>query len=111
MAEHTFSDQNFATEVEGSDDIVMVDFWAEWCGPCKILGPTVTEIAGEMEGKIKIGKLNVDENQDTALKYQILSIPTIKFFKGGEVIDEIIGVQSKDQLMTKINGLLEWSMT
>ena len=88
-------EKNFEKEVLGSELPVMVDFWAVWCGPCKVLGPIVSEIAHEYEGKIKVGKLNVDENNSLAMKYNVMSIPTLKFFKGGKVVGELIGAAPK----------------
>ncbi len=107
MSEAIFTDQNFDKEVLESSTPVMVDFWAEWCGPCKLLSPTVEQLATELQGKgIKIGKMNVDENGETAAKYSVMSIPTLLFFKGGEVIDQLIGVQSKDELKKKISEII-----
>ncbi len=103
MTEVQVTDQNFKDEVLGYKGLAVVDFWAEWCGPCKIMEPVISEIAAELGDSVKICKLNVDENQETASTYQILSIPTMKFYKNGEVIDEVIGVQSKDQLLERIN--------
>jgi thioredoxin 1 len=98
MAEHTFTDANFEAEVLKSDTSTLVDFWAPWCGPCQQMGPVVEELATAFAGKVKIGKLNVDENQETAGKYQVLSIPTFLMFKGGEVVDKLVGGVSKDRL-------------
>ncbi|KAB2851023.1 MAG: thioredoxin, partial [Ignavibacterium sp.] len=86
-----FTDQNFNTEVLQSDKPVLVDFWAVWCGPCKMIAPFVEELAGEFEGKAKVGKLDVDNNQETAIKYGVRSIPTVLIFKAGKVTDTIIG--------------------
>lgn len=96
--EHEFSDANFEEEVLKSDLPVLVDFWAPWCGPCRIVGPIVEELAGEYEGKIKIGKMNVDDSPETAQKYSIMSIPSLLLFKGGEVADQVVGSQSKESL-------------
>jgi len=102
MAEIKVDEKNFDSEVINSNLPVMVDFWAEWCGPCKVLGPIVEEIAGEYEGKLKVGKLNVDENNQLAMKYGVMSIPTLKFFKGGKVVGELIGAAPKSTLETEI---------
>jgi thioredoxin 1 len=97
-----FTDQNFSTEVLQSDKAVLVDFWAVWCGPCKMIAPIVEELAGEFEGKAKIGKLDVDNNQESAIKYGVRSIPTVLIFKGGKVVDTIIGAVPKVQLKQKL---------
>lgn len=97
--EHTFTDANFKAEVLESSTPVFVDFWAPWCGPCQMMGPVVEELAHELEGKnIKIGKLNVDENNDTSAAYSVMSIPTFLIFKGGEVVDQITGGVQKEKL-------------
>jgi thioredoxin 1 len=93
-----FNDQNFDQEAIKSDVPVLVDFWAPWCGPCQMMGPIIEELAKEMEGKAKVGKLNVDDNSETAAKYGIMSIPSLKIFQGGKVVKEFVGVQSKDAL-------------
>ena len=93
-------------EVLKSDGLVMVDFWAAWCGPCRIIAPTVEELAGEYTGKLKVFKLNTDENPDVASRYKIMGIPTLIFFKGGEKIDQIVGAVPKPQLKAKIDALL-----
>jgi len=90
-----FTDQNFEEEVLKSDLPVLVDFWAPWCGPCQIMGPVIEELAKEMDGKAKVGKCNVDENGDTASKFGIMSIPSIKIFKGGKIVKDFVGVQAK----------------
>lgn len=100
------TDQNFDQEVLKAEGTVLIDFWAPWCGPCKMMGPIIDELAKEFEGKIKIGKLNVDENQESASKYEILSIPTLKFFRGGKIVDESTGLQPKEVLVEKINKVL-----
>jgi len=100
----TFTDDNFATEVLQSDKPVLVDFWAVWCGPCKIIAPYVEELAGELEGKAKVGKLDVDNNQESAIKYGVRSIPTVLIFKGGKVVDTIIGAVPKIQLKQKLEA-------
>lgn len=100
-----FTNQNFDQEVLKSDKPVLVDFWAPWCGPCQIMGPVIDELAKEMEGKAKVGKLNVDENSQTAAEYGIMSIPALKIFKGGKVVKEFVGVQSKDALEEALNNI------
>lgn len=101
------TDKNFEEEVLKSDKLVIVDFWAPWCGPCQMMGPIAEEISKEFEGKIRVFKLNVDENPKTASDYEILSIPTLKFFKSGIVVDETTGLRPKEFLVEKINALLE----
>jgi thioredoxin 1 len=96
--EMEFTDQNFEQEVIKSDKPVLVDFWAPWCGPCQMMGPVIEELAKEVEGKAKVGKLNVDEHGETASKFGIMSIPALKIFKGGVVVKEFVGVQAKDAL-------------
>lgn len=104
MVQH-FSDSNFAQEVLASDVPVMVDFYADWCGPCRMVAPIVEELAGEYAGKVKIGKINVDENPNTAKQYNVMSIPTILFIKGGKVVDQVIGALPKASLQQKLNLL------
>ena len=104
--EITLTDQNFETEVLSSDLPVLVDFWAEWCAPCRAVEPIVAELAKDYEGKLKVGKLNVDENSKTAAKYNILSIPTLLIFKKGEVVKTIIGAQSKERFKQQIEEVL-----
>ncbi|KAA3606434.1 MAG: thioredoxin [Calditrichaeota bacterium] len=101
-----FTDSNFATEVEGSDVPVLVDFWAEWCGPCRMIGPIVDELATEYEGKVKIGKVNVDENQDISIKFGIRSIPALLFFKDGKVVDQIVGAVPKGNIEQKLQNMI-----
>jgi thioredoxin 1 len=105
--EHTFTDANFKAEVLESANPVFVDFWAPWCGPCQMMGPIVEELAHEFEGKnVKIGKCNVDDNNDTASNYGIMSIPTFLVFKGGEVVDQITGGVQKEKLKEMIEKYL-----
>ncbi len=99
-----FTDQNFSTEVLQSDKPVLVDFWAVWCGPCKMIAPIVEELAVEYEGKAKVGKLDVDNNQESAIKYGVRSIPTVLIFKGGKVVDTIIGAVPKIHLKQKLEA-------
>ena len=101
-----FTDANFEAEVVGSEVPVLVDFWAPWCGPCRIVDPIVEEIAGQYEGKLKVGKLNTDDNRETAATYGIMSIPTIMIFKNGKVEERIVGAQPKKAIVDKINGIL-----
>lgn len=95
MAEIILTSDNFETEVIGSEIPVLVDFWAPWCGPCKMLGPVISQIAEENEGKVKVGKVNVDEEDELAAQYGIQSIPTVLLFKGGEVVDQSLGFKPK----------------
>ena len=105
MADMTVTDQNFASEVLKSSQAVLVDFWAVWCGPCKMQNPILEEVAKAIAGKAKIGKLNVDENPNTAQKYMVMSIPTLMIFKNGTVVKQFIGVQSKETLLGELNKL------
>ena len=100
------SDANFADEVLKADVPVVVDFWAAWCGPCRMMAPVLEEVAQEMDGKVKIVKVNVDKNRTTAGNYKIMSIPTLMFFKGGESVDTQVGFVPKEQLKKKIDELL-----
>ena len=92
-----FTDANFQSEVLESDRPVLVDFWAVWCGPCRAVGPTIEELAEQYDGIVKVGKLNIDENQQTPSDFDISSIPAVLLFKGGEVIEMLVGVQSKER--------------
>ena len=101
----TITDDNFEEEVKKSETPVMVDFWAPWCGPCKLAGPVIEELAEEYKGKVKIGKLNVDENQEQAAKFGVMSIPTVVMFKKGEEVDRKIGFAGKagyEELLKKV---------
>ncbi len=104
--EHTFTDANFDAEVLKSDVPVMVDFWAPWCGPCRMMAPIIEELADEMEGKVKVGKLNVDENANVAGQFGIMSIPTFLVFKNGMVAEQIVGGLTKDALKEKLNKVV-----
>ncbi len=99
MAETTNTAENFEAEVLKSDIPVLVDFWATWCGPCQMIGPVVSEIAEEYAGKIKVGKVNVDEQMALAMQYQVASIPTLILFKNGEVAKRTMGAQPKENLI------------
>lgn len=99
------TDANFA-ETLNTDQPVMVDFWATWCGPCRAIAPVVEEIAAEYEGKAVIGKCNVDECEDVPVKYGIMSIPTLLFFKNGELVDRLVGAAPKASIVAKLNALL-----
>jgi thioredoxin 1 len=101
------TDGNFESEILKSDKPCMVDFWAEWCGPCLMVGPIVEELAKEYDGKLKVGKLNVDENSQTAGKYGIMSIPNILFFNGGQMVDQIIGAVPKKHFVEKVEKLVK----
>ncbi|MCH8253492.1 MAG: thioredoxin [Planctomycetes bacterium] len=98
-----FSDQTFDEEVIGSDTPVVVDFWAEWCGPCKALGPVIDELADDNVGKAKVGKLDIDSNQGTAVRFSVTTIPTVIIFKGGEVAEKFIGIKSKKDLQAAVD--------
>ena len=98
------TDANFDQEVLQSDKHVLIDFWAEWCGPCRMIGPVVEEMAGEYEGKAKIGKVNVDVNPEVSIKYGIRSIPALLIFKNGEVVDQIVGVVPKTHLTKQLDA-------
>ncbi|MBM3240718.1 thioredoxin [Candidatus Poribacteria bacterium] len=99
-------DDNFEAEVLKSDIPVLVDIWAPWCGPCRIVGPIIEELANEYAGKMKVGKLNVDDNSETAMKYQIQSIPTILIFKGGQEVQRLIGARPKPAFKKEIDAVI-----
>lgn len=98
------TDSTFEELVVNSETPVLVDFWAAWCGPCKMIAPVLDEIATDLDGKLVIGKLDVDANQDTSMAFGVMSIPTLLLFKGGEPVDRIVGFQPKEQLMKRINA-------
>ncbi len=102
----TLNDTNFQSEVIDSNLPVLVDFWAEWCGPCKMIGPVIDQVSADLEGVAKVGKVNVDEARELAVKYNVRSIPLLLFFKNGEVKDQIVGASvTKDQLKAKLQAL------
>lgn len=101
-----FTDDNFDAEVIQSDVPVLVDFWAEWCQPCRMLTPTIDELANEYKGRVKVGKLDIDTNQQTAMKFNIASIPTVLVLKGGEVHKMFVGLASKDQFSTVLDEIV-----
>jgi len=107
MAEiiHT-TDSNFESDVSDSDKLVIVDLWAEWCGPCKMIEPIIEDIANQYEGKIKIVKLDVDANQETPIKYGVMNIPTLLFFKNGKEVNRVIGAYPKNHLMKIVEEYL-----
>ena len=102
----TFDGTNFETEVVKSDVPVLVDFWAPWCGPCKMIGPIVEELAGDYEGKIKVAKINVDDNQELASQFGIRGIPTVMIFKDGEVANSFVGLRPKEDLASALDAVL-----
>ena len=101
-----FSDDNFEAEVINSDLPVLVDFWAPWCGPCRIIAPVVEELSEALEGKLKVGKLNVDDNQKVSMKFGIRSIPTLLVFKDGEVAEQIIGAVPKTEIERVVSKVM-----
>ena len=100
------TDETFADEVEGADGVAMVEFWAAWCGPCRLVGPIVDELAQEYEGQVKVAKVDVDASQRTAMRFNIRSIPSILFFKDGEHVDTVIGAVPKQALEQKLQSYL-----
>jgi len=100
------TDSNFETEVVQSESPVLVDFWAPWCQPCMRLGPTIDALAEEFQGRVKVGKVNIDENQQAAMKHGIMSIPTILVFRGGEIVEKFVGLTDKDELKTSLDKAL-----
>lgn len=101
-----FTDSNFQEQVIENDQLVIVDFWAEWCGPCKMIGPIISELADEYKDKASVGKLNVDHNPEVSMKYGIRSIPTILYIKNGEVVDKVVGAASKQAFASRIDSNL-----
>ena len=102
----TVTDADFDAEVKDSDTLTLVDFWAEWCGPCKMIAPTVAELADEYQGRVKVCKLDVDENQRTAQQYAVRSIPSLLFFKGGKVVETVVGAVRKQRIEEVIEAHL-----
>ncbi len=98
----TVTDENFATEIEGSKGLAMVDFWAVWCGPCRIIAPIVEDLAKEYDGKLRVAKLDVDSNQRTAARFNVRSIPSVLFFKDGKLVDTVVGAVPRPVLERKI---------
>ena len=106
MSVLALTEENFEAEVIKSDKPVLVDFWAEWCGPCRMIAPIVEEISKDLAGKLKVAKIDVDKAQELAAQFNIMSVPTLILFKDGEPVDMIIGAMSKDQMLEKINPQL-----
>lgn len=106
MAGHVveLTDNNFQTEVLESAQPVLVDFWAPWCGPCRAIAPMVEELAGEYQGSVKVGKINIDDNPQAAMKYNIGSIPTLLIFKGGEIVESMVGAPPKNRLQAMLDA-------
>jgi thioredoxin 1 len=99
-----FNDSNFQADVLASDKLTVVDFWAEWCGPCRAIGPVIEELSSEYAGRVNIGKVNVDNNPQVSMNYGITSIPAILFIKGGQVVDKLVGAQPKGNFVKKIEA-------
>ncbi len=103
--EYVFTDDTFEQEVLKSDKPVLVDFYADWCGPCKMIAPLISQLAKDYDGEIKIGKINVDDNQKYSTKYKVMTIPNLILFKDGEKVDQLIGVVTKEQLVEKLEAI------
>ncbi len=101
-----FTDDNFQNEVLDADQPVLVDFWAEWCGPCRMLAPVIDELATEFDGKAKIGKVDIDSNRDAAVNYGIQSIPSVIIFKNGEVVNKFVGISPKEELTAALEAAM-----
>ncbi|MDO4268570.1 MAG: thioredoxin [Eubacteriales bacterium] len=102
--EKKFTTENFDAEVLKADKPVLVDFYADWCGPCKMMAPVVEQLAGELDGFAYVGKLNVDENEEIAMRYKVMSIPTLIVFKNGEAVGKLVGVQAKDDIVRLVKN-------
>lgn len=107
MAEITLTKENFEAEVIHSNTPVLVDFWAEWCGPCRMIAPTIEEIANEYDGKVKVGKINVDKESDLAIRYHIDAIPALLIFKNGSVVETRKGLRPKSELCTLLDQIIQ----
>ena len=105
----TLTDATFDEEIAGSAEPVLVDFWAEWCGPCKMIAPVLDELASEYEGKVRIGKVNIDDQSGIAMEYGVRAIPTLLLFKGGEVVDQMVGARSKRDLKVSLDRAMTLS--
>ena len=105
------TDGSFEAQVIQSSQLALVDFWAEWCGPCRLLGPTIEQLADEYTGKIKVFKMNVDENPGTPTRFHIRGIPTVIFFKDGKVVDQLVGNHPKDTIAQTIRSICNWTWT
>ena len=103
---YEFTEQNFDSDVAQSDLPVLIDFWAVWCGPCKAIAPVIDEIAGEYDGKVKVGKVDVDQNQNIAMKYGVRSIPTLLVMKNGEVVNQMVGAVPKGNITDILNEII-----